>query len=453
MAKLDKVDIKVEDLISEDINIDEISEEEKAKLNYETALRYVGIAEHMKQFEDQDKYFLRAQKYLKAAEPIIRDKELKRSVIIRKFKARSEGKIALYKEACSIRDKAKTPSDFRSAQNLFERINKYEEKHPLKEKWIDPEVYKEALNCSDSKEQAQYCASMAEKKEKQNQRKSMFASFVFLACIGGILYFARTLSFYRFLAAVNVATGDYNTGWHYYLRINLSEKASEAEKEEALNQYHKYRYMDAEKALEKGDEKLAYKNFKILAKHEYKDAQKRFVAMEKERLKKVKVGEIIGFGNMDWIVLKKNKKKQRILLYKKTAKGHVPFNKTGEGTVTWETSTVRTWLNNDFINEYLYEEEAAMLIPVKVKNTPNMIYGTDSGRDTIDKVFLMSYDEFLLYQYKLNKKTASSWWLRTSGKTKNTMAFVYNDRSVMAEGFDVTTDKITLKPMMWVNLK
>lgn len=38
-------------------NNDDLSAEELAQQNYNTALRYINIAEHMKQFEDQDKYY------------------------------------------------------------------------------------------------------------------------------------------------------------------------------------------------------------------------------------------------------------------------------------------------------------------------------------------------------------------------------------------------------------
>ena len=451
MAKNDKVDIKFENLVSEDINIDEISEEEKAQLNYETALRYVNIAEHMKQFEDQDKYYLRAQQYLKKAEPLITDKKLKRTVILRKFAARSEGKIALYQEACSIRDKAKTPSDYTSAQNLFERIHKYEAHHPLNEKWTEPEVYAAAAKCNDSAEQAEYCAQMAAKKEKENRRKSLLASLLFIAAIGAALYFTRTLNFYRVLGTVNAWTNDYNAAWHYYLRIYYSDKATEQEKQEALDIYHHYRYLDSKKCIAEGNENQAYKNLKVLGKHDYKDSRVLFVNMERERVKNRKVGEIVGFADMDWIILEK--KGDNVLLYKKTAKGSIPFDKEGKGTVTWENSSVRTWLNKDFLDEFFYKEEAAMLVPTAIENKPNPIYGTDSGKNTTDKVYLLSYDEFMLHQDKMAETTTSCWWLRTAGAEKNSMCFIYTDRSLMDRGYNVTTDKITLKPAMWVNTK
>ncbi|MBQ6392418.1 MAG: hypothetical protein IJH60_02810, partial [Eubacterium sp.] len=53
------------DIILDQISEDELTEEELRQLNYETAMRYMRIAEHMKQYEEQDKYYHRAIVWLK----------------------------------------------------------------------------------------------------------------------------------------------------------------------------------------------------------------------------------------------------------------------------------------------------------------------------------------------------------------------------------------------------
>ena len=77
-----------------------LSEEELAQQNYETALRYINIAEHMNKFEDQDKYYHRAIQYLKKAKPYKKVQPLLRELRNKKFGTRAAGKIELYKEAC-----------------------------------------------------------------------------------------------------------------------------------------------------------------------------------------------------------------------------------------------------------------------------------------------------------------------------------------------------------------
>ena len=147
MRNDEKIDIN---LTTEETQ-DTLSEEELAQQNYETALRYINIAEHMNKFEDQDKYYHRAIQYLKKTRPYMEVRPLMRELKKKKFNVRAEGKLKLYKEACQIRDKAKTPNDYYSAQTIFSRIYYYEQRHPLVEKWTNPKLYAEANKCSDSK--------------------------------------------------------------------------------------------------------------------------------------------------------------------------------------------------------------------------------------------------------------------------------------------------------------
>ena len=66
---------------------DNLSEEELAQQDYETALRYINIAEHMNKFEDQGKYYHRAIQYLKKVKPykdvrpLLRELKIKNHVI------------------------------------------------------------------------------------------------------------------------------------------------------------------------------------------------------------------------------------------------------------------------------------------------------------------------------------------------------------------------------------
>ena len=111
-----KNDEKIDIILSEEIPEEELSREEQIQLNYDKAMRYIGIAEHMKQYEEQDKYYHRAIMSLKKVNDDGRFDDLVRELNYIKFKYRSEGKFRLYEEACKIRDTAKTPQDYYSAQ-------------------------------------------------------------------------------------------------------------------------------------------------------------------------------------------------------------------------------------------------------------------------------------------------------------------------------------------------
>lgn len=60
--------------------------------------------------------------------------------------------------------------------------------------------------------------------------------------------------------------------------------------------------------------------------------------------------------------------------------------------VTWETSTIRQWLNNSFINIFS-SAESSSIIESDIQNTNNLKYGTLGGNNTVDKIFLLSDSE------------------------------------------------------------
>ena len=439
MRNDEKIDIN---LVTEDTS-DNLSEEELAQQNYETALRYINIAEHMNKFEDQDKYYHRAIQYLKKAKPYKQVQPLLRELRKKKFGTRAAGKIELYKEACQIRDNAKTPSDYYSAQTIFSRIYHYEEKHPLVEKWTDPDVYAEAIKCNDSEEQMKLCAQLADEKAAQLKRHSLFVSCAFIVCILALLFFTRTVAFRQCLAGFYSQSGDYQKTWQNYEIIYNRTKDVSAHKKALA-----YRYKAAKQALKNGNENMAYVNYNALSKEDYKDSESKFVTLEKARVKKTKVGEVIPFAHMDWRVLEK--KGGKVLLLKDHSFGSTPFDEKGQN-VTWESSSVRKWLNNDFLQESFTENERKSILETNVKNTPNSTYNTSAGKDTKDKLFLLSCDEVEKY-YDAIHTTKSCWWLRTPGAAANSMSFVYKDKTIMDYGYEVTSDKITVKPAMWISV-
>ena len=65
--------------------------------------------------------------------------------------------------------------------------------------------------------------------------------------------------------------------------------------------------------------------------------------------------------------------------------------------VTWETCTLRTWLNEDFYTTAFSKKERGYIAETLVKNEDNPEYGTVGGNDTRDKVFLLSIGEATTY--------------------------------------------------------
>ena len=154
------------------------------------------------------------------------------------------------------------------------------------------------------------------------------------------------------------------------------------------------------------------------------------------------------FANLEWRVLT-NEGSQALLIKDKSISG-IPFQEQNK-PVNWEDSHARRWLNNDFPNENFCKEEINALMTATVTADANPVYNTDSGQDTADRVYLLSSDEAERYHDILHD-TETCWWLRTPGASKDTMSFVYPDRTVMNYGYDATDDTFSLKPVMWVDI-
>ena len=194
------------------------------------------------------------------------------------------------------------------------------------------------------------------------------------------------------------------------------------------------------------------------------------------------VGSIITFGRypqegknapatgIEWKVL--DVKCGKSLLISQYALDVRDFNEEFED-VTWETCTLRRWLNQEFLQEAFTQEEQRYISPSTIKNLDNPEYKTKGGNDTKDKVFLLSLEEAGRYfssddervckptQYALsqdddivNKSIGSGcwWWLRSPGYDSYSAADVWRDGSLHELGRGVDYISVAVRPALWVNL-
>lgn len=66
---------------------------------------------------------------------------------------------------------------------------------------------------------------------------------------------------------------------------------------------------------------------------------------------------------------------------------------------TWETCTLRSWLNNDFYNVAFSSKEQSAIRTTRVVNEDNPYYNTNGGNNTDDKLYILSYNEILNSDY------------------------------------------------------
>ena len=203
-------------------------------------------------------------------------------------------------------------------------------------------------------------------------------------------------------------------------------------------------------------------------------------------LSKAEVGSYITFGtyeqdnntangkeDVEWMVLAKEG--DRVLLISRYALDCQQYN-ISMTDVTWETCSLRKWLNGTFLNDAFSEAEKAMIPSVTVSADKNPRYSSSPGNSTTDQVFLLSITEVKKYfssdearkcaptayalaqgswtneTDKVDGKATCVWWLRSPGIYSYSAAGVYPVGSVGDFGFSVYDGTGAVRPALWVNL-
>lgn len=208
------------------------------------------------------------------------------------------------------------------------------------------------------------------------------------------------------------------------------------------------RYQLAGLSAKVGFDKWASSTYEKLG--DYKDCKNQIVLLEKKAIEKVKIGGVVKFGTCDWMVLERTDGKA--LLTKYMADNKHPYHDKSE-KVTWESCALRKYLNGEFLEDGKFTpEELAMILTTNVENVANEEFGTDGGKNTQDKVFLMNEPEFTKYKKKLKAK-AKTMRLRTPGKDATATTYVSALGDIITYGFPVDENGACIRPTMWVNLK
>lgn len=167
------------------------------------------------------------------------------------------------------------------------------------------------------------------------------------------------------------------------------------------------------------------------------------------------IGTNIHFGTdktgkaISWKVL--SIENQTALIISENIICSMPYHKPG-GEITWSDCSLRKWLNNDFIKDFLNQTERERLIPIKLVNYANPRYLTPGGDYTIDKVFLLSIGEAKHYfSVNAERSTGSLWWLRSPGFKSHIAALVDRSGKVYPYGYFVNRI-IGVRPAMWINV-
>ena len=166
-----------------------------------------------------------------------------------------------------------------------------------------------------------------------------------------------------------------------------------------------------------------------------------------------------------------------------------PYNSSST-SITWEKSTIRSWLNgyeasennsgtdyssNNFIDAAFSSVEKVAIADTYVYNKNNPSYNTSGGNNTTDKIFLLSIEEANNRNYFPNangndsrKSTNTAyvasysgmygasktdhWWLRSPGEDDDYAAFVYAGGRVNSDGYSVDYTTNAVRPAFHLDL-
>ena len=215
------------------------------------------------------------------------------------------------------------------------------------------------------------------------------------------------------------------------------------------------------------------------------------------------VGNVVTFGHyeqdadesngpepIEWIVL--DVQDGKALLLSKYVLDAKPYYTEGTD-ITWETCTLRSWLNDDFLNAAFAEKERSAILLTEVDNSKAQGFDWTtirlsnlavSGNNTQDKIFLLSWAEAEKYletavrdsdnpdkvypkaqaaptEYAARNgavayKTAEGdaawwWWLRSPGSMQLIAANVSSDGSLSRSRVD--GERGCVRPAFWLNLE
>ncbi len=145
--------------------------------------------------------------------------------------------------------------------------------------------------------------------------------------------------------------------------------------------------------------------------------------------------------------------------------------------VTWETCTLRKWMNGEFLNKAFSSSEQSKIATVTNQNPDNPEYGTQGGRATQDRIFVLSIEEANQYFRNDGDRMAAPtgyakkqgawasdisslpsgektgwWWLRSPGSNSNLAAYVLSGGRISQYGDYVVNDSVAVRPAFWLNL-
>lgn len=192
--------------------------------------------------------------------------------------------------------------------------------------------------------------------------------------------------------------------------------------------------------------------------------------MTERSLSNCKAGAYVEFGSyyqandktkdpIEWLVLDLDKEHKKALLVSRYALDSKQFVEEYDYT-SWYCSSLRNWLNKDFINQAFNPQEQALIVNSVISNEPD--------EESEDKIFLLSAEEASDYfkteearrcmgtKYTLLKGAEDDdnyvcCWLRSMGEINDLASCVTSDGEILY-CLMVDSKGAAVRPALWVNI-
>lgn len=170
------------------------------------------------------------------------------------------------------------------------------------------------------------------------------------------------------------------------------------------------------------------------------------------------IGNVVKFGlyeqdnnsdngkeDIEWLVLAKENNK--LLLISKYGLERMPFNNT-RSEFNWETSTIKEWLNTDFLSNSFSAEQQNNILKVFLLNESEVkqYFSTDDDRKCKPT------------EYCNRKVGFNSWWVNSMGSWETSAVDVSGDGKINngnlpdRNGNYIDNDNAMVRPAMWIDI-
>ena len=176
---------------------------------------------------------------------------------------------------------------------------------------------------------------------------------------------------------------------------------------------------------------------------------------------------------LEWLVL--DRVEDRLLLLSDNCLECMAYDTEPFVAVTWEDCDLRAWLNSDFLTGAFQDEERKYIPAVENENKDHSLLETEGGNDTLDRVFLLSETDTVIYltddidfeavgKAKVSERAVAqgiqtdeegnaAWWLRSPGTYEYTAQFVDQQGKPYPNGANVDIDYLNgVRPAIWLDV-